>query len=137
MATSVFLAKLLGPFFAVVGLSVLMNADAFRTIVKEFLKSPGLIFLTGLVTLPAGTAIVLTHNVWVVDWPVLITIIGWLSIISGIARILRPRTSPAPARKSPPTRISRSSAAPSGSPSAPRSVSLAISAISANRGHTP
>ena len=91
MATSVFLAKLLGPFFAIVGISVLMNADAFRAIVKEFLKSPGLVFLTGLLTLPAGLAIVLTHNVWVADWPVLITLIGWLGIISGIARIFAPK----------------------------------------------
>src|SRR5450631_601351 len=92
MATSVFLAKLLGPFFAVVGLSVLMNADAFRGIVKEFLKSPGLIFLTGLMTLPAGLAIVLTHNVWMADWPVLITIIGWLGVVSGVARIFAPKS---------------------------------------------
>jgi hypothetical protein len=91
MSTSVFLAKLLGPFFAVVGISVLMNADAFRAIVKELLKSPSLIFLTGLITLPAGIAIVLTHNVWVADWPVLVTLIGWLGIISGIARIVAPR----------------------------------------------
>jgi uncharacterized membrane protein len=91
VATSVFRAKLLGPFFAVVGLSVLMNADAFRGIVKEFLKSPGLVFLTGLLTLPAGIAIVLTHNVWVADWPVLITIIGWLGVVSGIARICAPK----------------------------------------------
>jgi len=91
MQTSVFLAKLLGPFFAIVGISVLMNADAFRAIVKEFLKSPSLIFLTGLLTLPAGIAIVLTHNVWVMGWPVLITLIGWLGVISGVARIFAPK----------------------------------------------
>jgi hypothetical protein len=91
MATSVFLAKLLGPFFTVVGISVIMNAEAFRGIVKEFLKSPGLIFLTGLLTLPAGTAIVLTHNVWVAAWPLLITIVGWLAVISGVARICAPK----------------------------------------------
>jgi hypothetical protein len=90
MPTSVFLAKLLGPFFAVVGISVLVNAAAFRGIVKEFLNSPGLIFLTGLVTLPAGLAIVLTHNVWVANWPVLITIVGWLGVISGVARVFAP-----------------------------------------------
>ena len=91
MATSVFLAKLLGPFFAVVGISVIMNAEAFRGIVKEFLKSPALIFLSGLLTLPVGIAIVLTHNVWVANWPVLITLIGWLGVISGVARICAPK----------------------------------------------
>ena len=57
MPTSVFLAKLLGPFFAVVGISVLINAAAFRGIVKEFLNSPALIFLSGLLTLPVGLAL--------------------------------------------------------------------------------
>ena len=90
MPTSVFLAKLLGPFFAVVGLSVLINAAAFRGIVKEFLNSPALVFLSGLLTLPAGLAIVLTHNVWVANWPVLVTLIGWLGVISGVARICAP-----------------------------------------------
>jgi len=99
MSTSVFLAKLLGPFFAVVGISVLMNADAFRAIVKELLKSPSLIFLTGLITLPAGIAIVLTHNVWVADWPVLVTLIGWLGVISGIARIFAPKDITATCKK--------------------------------------
>jgi hypothetical protein len=91
MPTSVFLAKLIGPFFAMVGLSVLINAAAFRGIVKEILKSPALIFLSGLLTLPVGTAIVLTHNVWVTNWPVLITIVGWLGVISGVVRIFAPK----------------------------------------------
>src|SRR5476649_1477361 len=91
MSTSVFLAKLLGPFFAIVGISVLMNAAAFRAIAKEFLKSPALIFLSGLLTLPVGLAIVLNHNVWVANWPVLITLLGWLAIISGVVRIAAPK----------------------------------------------
>jgi hypothetical protein len=90
MPTSIFLAKLIGPFFAVVGFSVLFNAAAFRRIVKEFLKSPGLVFLSGMLTLPPGLAIVLTHNVWVANWPVLITIVGWLGAITGVVRIVAP-----------------------------------------------
>jgi hypothetical protein len=91
MQTSIFLARLVGPFFAIVGLSVLVNAAAFRSIAREFLNSPGLIFLTGLVTLPVGIAIVLTHNVWVANWPVLITIVGWLGVITGVIRVFAPQ----------------------------------------------
>jgi hypothetical protein len=43
-----------------------------------------------MLTLPAGLAIVITHNVWVAGWPVLITIFGWIAIFAGIARILMP-----------------------------------------------
>ena len=38
----------------------------------------------------AGLAIVLTHNVWVANWRVLITLIGWLMLIRGAVRILAP-----------------------------------------------
>ena len=41
--------------------------------------------------MPAGLAIVLTHNVWVADWRVLITILGWLAAIGGAVRILAPQ----------------------------------------------
>jgi VanZ family protein len=30
------------------------------------------------------------HNLWVADWRVVITIIGWLSILKGAIRILLP-----------------------------------------------
>jgi hypothetical protein len=91
MQTSVFLAKLLGPFFLIVGASVALNVRSFRAIADEFLRSPALVFLTGLMILPVGLAIVLTHNVWVANWPVLITILGWLTIVSGALRLLAPR----------------------------------------------
>ncbi len=38
----------------------------------------------------AGLAIVLTHNVWVASWPVLITLFGWLTTIGGAVRIAFP-----------------------------------------------
>jgi hypothetical protein len=91
MAQSIFLAKLIGPFFALVGLGVIINATGFRAIAKEFLNSPGLIFLTGILTLPVGIAIVLVHNVWVANWPVLITIVGWLTLLTGVVRTVAPQ----------------------------------------------
>ena len=66
---------------------------------EEFLRSRALIYLSGLLTMTAGLAIVLTHNVWVADWPVLITMLGWLATIGGAVRIAsrtRSRTSAAP-----------------------------------------
>ena len=33
----------------------------------------------------------LNHNVWVWDWPVIITVIGWLMTVSGTFRILIPQ----------------------------------------------
>ena len=91
MQTSVFLAKLIGPFALLLGLAMLIDRAHFRTLAHEVLASPALVFITGVVTFPAGLAIVLTHNRWTLSWPILITILGWLALISGVVRILCPR----------------------------------------------
>jgi hypothetical protein len=98
MSTSIFLAKLIGPVCLVIGLALLINGAAFRTLAGEFLNNPALMFLSGAITLPAGLAIVLTHNVWAGDWRILITILGWLAIVGGAARILVPQRAAAVGR---------------------------------------
>ena len=91
MATSIFLAKLIGPVLLVIGIALLTNGAVYRTLAGEFLNSPALIFLSGLITLPTGLAIVLTHNVWIADWRILITVLGWLAIFGGAVRLLAPQ----------------------------------------------
>jgi hypothetical protein len=90
MSTSLFLARLIGPVMLVVGLAVFANQRGFREMAEEFLASRALMFLAGLVIMPAGLAIVLTHNVWTADWRVLITIFGWLCAIGGAIRLFEP-----------------------------------------------
>ena len=90
MATSIFLAKLIGPVALVAALSLFLNAKAYRSMAQEFLRSAPLIFLSGLLTMTAGVALVLAHNVWVANWPVLITVFGWLATIGGAVRIALP-----------------------------------------------
>ncbi len=90
MHTSIFLAKLLGPVLLLVGISLLLNGKTFRAMAAEIVKSVTLVYLFGLIDFAAGLAIVLTHNVWVASWRILITLIGWLLLIRGAVRILVP-----------------------------------------------
>jgi hypothetical protein len=90
VATSIFLAKLIGPLALALGFGVLFNRDAVRAVLDQFIHNRAILFLAGLITFPAGLAIVLTHNVWVADWPVIITLVGWLTAISGAFRIVAP-----------------------------------------------
>jgi len=90
MQTSVFLARLIGPVMLVIGVAVFFNQRAFRDMAEEFLASRALLFLSGLLIMSAGLAIVLTHNVWTADWRVLITLFGWINAIRGAARLLAP-----------------------------------------------
>jgi hypothetical protein len=91
MATSIFLARLIGPVALVIGLALIFNGAVYRTMTQQFLDSYALIFLAGMLTLAAGLATVLSHNVWSADWRVIITILGWLWIIGGAVRLGAPQ----------------------------------------------
>lgn len=90
MQTSIFIARLLGPALVVIGAAILLEPRAFRTLIAGFLESPALTYLAALIGLLGGLALVLTHNVWSADWRVLITLIGWITVLKTLALILLP-----------------------------------------------
>jgi len=92
MQASIFLARFLGPLLLLPGIGLLVNPRVFQTMGTELVSSLMLVYLFGLIDMAAGLAIVLVHNVWVPDWRVLITLIGWLMLIRGTVRILIPET---------------------------------------------
>jgi hypothetical protein len=59
---------------------------------KEFIGSRALIFITGVLALLAGLAVVNAHNLWVLDWRLIVTILGWLLILRGIMNLVFPAT---------------------------------------------
>jgi hypothetical protein len=90
MSNSVFIARLIGPVMLVIGLAVFANQRAFRELAEEFLASRALIFLSGLLIMPVGLAIVLIHNIWAADGRVMITMFGWANLIGGALRLIAP-----------------------------------------------
>jgi hypothetical protein len=90
MDTSVFLARMTGPVLLAIGIALLINQRSVREMAGEFLGSKALIFMSGVLSLLAGLAIVLTHNVWDASWPVVITLLGWALAIGGAFRIIFP-----------------------------------------------
>jgi hypothetical protein len=91
MQRSIYLAKLIGPVFAAIGVGMLVNSAVYLLIIAEGLRSPILIYFSGVLVLPAGIALVLAHNVWKGGWPIIITVLGWLCVIGGIIRIVIPQ----------------------------------------------
>src|SRR5262249_6026770 len=76
------------PLLLLPGIGMLANPRVFRAMASEVVGNVTLIYLFGLIDFAAGLAIVLTHNVWVPNWRVLITSLGWLLLVRGAARIL-------------------------------------------------
>ena len=90
MQSSIFIARLLGPVLLVAGIAMLVNRRQLDAIVQELFRSPLLLLLLGIIDFTVGLAIVLTHNVWVADWRVIITLLGWLLTVRGVVRMLIP-----------------------------------------------
>jgi hypothetical protein len=91
MDRSLFLARLLGPTFVVIALAMLINLGMYESMIAEALRPGVLFYLSGVLSLLAGLAIVNLHNTWCMDWRVIITVLGWLMTIGGIVRIVLPQ----------------------------------------------
>ena len=84
-----FIAGLIGPVLVAIGASLLFNHGLLEEIAAEVARDKAGTFLTGLLLLCAGLAIVQLHQTWQ-GWPAIITGIGWLTVASGLARIIFP-----------------------------------------------
>ena len=93
MQTSIFLARLIGPALLIVGVGILLNQTYYRGMTREFVASRPLFYLASIIGVVAGLAIVLVHNVWVLNWRVLITLFGWINLLRGALSILLPEQS--------------------------------------------
>jgi hypothetical protein len=94
MTASRYIARLMGPALLAIGIGMVVGlmteGDAYPALLKEFVGSRALIFLMGALTLVAGLAIVNAHNLWVPDWRVVVTVLGWLFIFRGILALVFP-----------------------------------------------
>lgn len=90
MTTSILFARFLGPVMLIAAASMLSDRNAIRDIVQDFMESPALIYLAGVMTLAMGIAIITFHNFWVPDWRIIITFYGYVAVVSGIFRMAFP-----------------------------------------------
>jgi hypothetical protein len=90
MTTSKMIAGLIGPTLVAIGAAMLINFASFPALAEQISRDPALIFVSGVLLLVAGLAIVRAHNIWAGGWPVLVTVLGWVAVLGGLARMLFP-----------------------------------------------
>jgi hypothetical protein len=84
------IAAFLGPTLVALGASTLVNLGRLPSLVEQVAREPALIMVSGMLLFVAGLAIVRAHHHWRRDWSILVTLLGWLSLLGGLARILVP-----------------------------------------------
>jgi len=90
MELSLFLAQLFGLTIAIFAGIAVLKPGLVRTVMKEFGESTLTTLLLGITGIMGGLAVILSHNVWVADWRVLITLFGWAALIKGIVSLVSP-----------------------------------------------
>jgi hypothetical protein len=82
---TILIAKFLAVYFLGIGLALLLNPNGYRERCQLIMKNEGFLCIAGVIALMLGAFIVSVHNIWVMEWPVIITIIGWISVMKGFA----------------------------------------------------
>jgi len=85
MDISIFFARLWGSFFVIFGLLFIITRQLGKTI--EMTDDKAFVISTGYITLLMGLVTVILHNVWVLNWKVAITVLGWSTLLKGIGKV--------------------------------------------------
>jgi len=88
MELSIFLARFWGSLFLILGLSSIGAKFLGRVI--QYTEDRTITVSTGYITFLLGLATVVAHNLWVADWRVAVTILGWITLIKGMEKIAFP-----------------------------------------------
>jgi hypothetical protein len=94
MTNSTLISRLMGPILLFMGIGAAIGLlgefpEAYVSVLREINNQSATLIL-GMFALLAGLASVNTHNLWVSDWRVIITILGWLAIARGALSLLFP-----------------------------------------------
>jgi hypothetical protein len=90
MTTSKMIAALMGPTLVAMAAAMLLNLGSLPALTQEISQEPVLILVSGVLLFVAGLAIVRVHNRWAAEWPMSVTILGWLALLGGLVRMLFP-----------------------------------------------
>ncbi|HEV7738411.1 MAG TPA: hypothetical protein VGO47_13690 [Chlamydiales bacterium] len=90
MCVSVFLALVIGAYLVLVSLAMLIQHQHSKRLLNEFYANHALVVFSGQIWIILGLLLIVGHNVWEMEWPVIITIAGWVMLLQGIYRVFAP-----------------------------------------------
>ena len=78
------LSRLIGVYCVIVSLAMASHRSATVETITAMVHNTPLLFLSGIIAVVTGLAIVLNHNVWSGGaTPVIVTLIGWVTLLKG------------------------------------------------------
>lgn len=87
MELSLFLAKVFGLYLIIVSVAVWLRRKDLREFAVSFAQDKVHLYLSGVIFLLLGLALVVSHNVWDTAWQSVISILGWMTLVKAGIRI--------------------------------------------------
>jgi hypothetical protein len=93
MNTQTFVAQFWGWLTLTVALILFIRPKVLHDVKRLIVENRSFGLAYGLMSLILGITSVLLHNIWELDWHVVITIFGWLALVKGIIVLAWPEIS--------------------------------------------
>lgn len=88
--TTAMFARVLGPFFAIVPVTVAVRGSHMRTQLREFEANPMWAWVLGAVLLLFGLVIICFHQYWRSAAAILVSLLGWFLAVRGLLLLTVP-----------------------------------------------
>ncbi len=88
---TIFLSRLIGLYCIVIAVSMMTRRQATVETVTALLQNPSMMLIVGIITLAAGLAVVLAHNIRSGSaLVVVVTLVGWITLIKSLFFLFLP-----------------------------------------------
>ena len=88
---TLFLSRLIGLYCILIGLSMMTRGQATVETVTTLLQNSAMTLILGVITLAAGLAMVLAHNIWSGGTlVVVVTLVGWMALVKSLFFLFLP-----------------------------------------------
>ncbi|KAF0161492.1 MAG: hypothetical protein FD160_4176 [Caulobacteraceae bacterium] len=87
---TLFLAKLIGAYALIMSAWMLVRRDVALQMIESVSREPVAIAFVGMIRLVIGLAIVIGHDIWSDTTAALVSLVGWITLISGFLTLFLP-----------------------------------------------
>jgi hypothetical protein len=91
MTLTAYIAEFSASYIALAGILMLVRKQAMLELMPKITDNPALMYLLGSLRVIIGLAVVLARGAWVGTLGTVLLVIGWLTLLRGLAMLLLPQ----------------------------------------------
>ena len=88
---SIFMARIIALIYIPLGIAMMTGQIKAKEMFADYEKSSVTTLFVGIFAVIAGTFLATYHNIWVKNWTIIVTILGWVAVVEGVLFIAFPK----------------------------------------------